>query len=127
MNELGQFERRPNNSLIGRLQTMANKLGHEAFVNAIQEQKLRKTAKDNLDACRSREQNQTLLEFLKCKTVSIDDAFRNHNLIMLKDLCQEIGYSIESDSEFRNRIYQAYYTTFFSMMRKEKVKEANND
>jgi CRISPR-associated protein Csx10 len=116
----------PSNSLIGRLHAMAGQLDQLAFIDSVKN--LRKSANEQLESCRSKERKQTLLDFLKSKKVSASDAFQKPNLVDLTTLCQEIGYSPEKDSGFEKVLHHAYFTTFFSMMRKAtKAREAQNE
>lgn len=109
INKLNEFERPPSNSLIGRLESMSN-MNRQTFCESLD--RLRKTAKDNLDKCRTK--SQTLFDFIKSYDISND--LTNVLDRKTKQFLDEIKYDLESK---KNSLYKVYFATFFSMMRKK--------
>jgi len=115
-----RFKRLPSNSLISRLEAMVkNNRERKNFVAALGQ--LRKTAKDQLGRCNNGE--KTLTEFLAETSPIVKDVLSQPRNISLKNLCEETGYDPEKDSDLANQLFQRYYETFFSMMRKRSNKQ----
>jgi CRISPR-associated protein Csx10 len=119
----------PSNSLIGRLGSMIASMNCQRFTETLMNdkkgKKLRKTAIKQLDRCRNK--NVTLLNFLIKKTVPIKEVLKQTTLSDVRQLCEEIGLSIEKDKVFEEGLYRVYFSTFFSMMRKAKRREDKNE
>ena len=60
------------------------------------------------------------MNFLTEKTVSAQDVLRKPVFSELEELCREIGYPMEKDTDFEAELYRIYFTSFFSTMRKSK-------
>ncbi|MEE4358335.1 MAG: hypothetical protein V2I97_17830 [Desulfococcaceae bacterium] len=120
LTDLKTFSKKfPSNAAIGRLAAMSSAMNREEFTEALG--KLRETAKSQLERCRN--DNETLLEFLKEKNISAEDILRRPNLTDLTDLCSDIGYKPQEDTAFAKELYQTYMGTFFSIMRKSNARE----
>ena len=121
----------PSNSLIGRLGSMIGSMDSQRFKDILKNdknlkgKKLRQTAIKQLDRCRNK--NLTLINFLIAKTVSIEKILEQTTLADVRQLCEEIGFSIEMDKAFEEELYRVYFSTFFSMMRKAKRQEEKNE
>jgi len=110
-----RFKRLRSNSLISRLEAMVkNNRERMNFVAALG--RLRKTAKDQLNRCNNKE--KTLREFFSETNPIVKDVLNQPRNISLKNLCEETGYDPEKDSDLADQLFQRYYETFFSMMRK---------
>lgn len=95
----------------------------EKFLPEIIE-KLRDTAKDNLEKCDNGD--KTLTEFITRKTVSVEeilnkkDEFTNNLNQLLEDENLESNFksNLLSEKEFNEDLYYMYFDTFFTAMRK---------
>ncbi len=107
-----------SNSLAGKLQAMAKDKGQgkNGFAGSIE--KLKKTAKNSLENCHNKK--KTLLNFIKDKKNLIESVMSSAGSMQVKDLCKEIDYDPAINTEFEEKLYKLYFTTFFSMMRKRK-------
>jgi len=122
------------NSLAGKLQAMVKDKGKDKdkddFSDSIE--KLKKTAKNNLENCHNR--NKTLFNFIKDKKDLVVSIMSSAGSMQVKELCKEIDYDPAPvrnkeavadhaiNTEFEEKLYKLYFTTFFSMMRKRKKK-----
>lgn len=111
-----QFIHLPGRSQIGRLEAMAQASTQQELIKKLD--KLRKTARDKLEACRTG--SETLLDFLKTEhtDLKIEAIFKQKEYESLKKLADEIQFAPANDSEFLFKLYQDYLTTFFTIMRK---------
>jgi len=106
------------NSLAGKLQAMAKDKGKDKddFPDSIE--KLKKTAKNNLENCYNKD--KTLFNFIKNKKDLVVSVMGFRRSDQVKNLCKEIDYDPAIDTEFEKKLYKLYFATFFSMMRKRK-------
>jgi len=111
----------PSNALIGRLEAIIKNKSQSEFAEDLDEVKKRKPARDALERCIDKE--QTLLEFLTEKKVSVQSILKKASNGNIVNLCGEIDYAPESDDELSGELYQKYFSTFFSSMRKRAKKE----
>lgn len=110
--------KRPSNSLLGRLEhAVRHSSDQPGFVKFLTD--LRKTAKDQLEACHNQE--RTLLDFLQKKKLTIPEILKISPTC--QELNQEFALKIDEDKELERQLYQRYYTTFLVMMRKRTKKE----
>ncbi len=115
LDECKKFKELPTKSLISRLEMAVKSKNCDEFIEYIDS--LRDTAKDNLNKCH--DGTDTLLEFLQKKEIKIDENIKTS----IGKLCTEIGFYPEDDADFMNSLYQSYFETFFSAMRKAKKME----
>lgn len=108
-----EFKKLPTKSLLGRLEMMVGECSQEEFCNKMS--KLRKTARDKLEGCRTKE--KTLFEFLAEEPFDINKIVNEKAHI--RELSKEINFSPSGDSKFCNKLYRMYLKTFFSTMRKK--------
>lgn len=118
MVDMARFKKLPTSSLISRLYAMANNPESEKFTESLNN--FRKLAKEKLGNCRNNQQN--LMDFLKDKTVSVNNVLQKSRSSDMRKLCTEIGYTPEDDKDFEKGLYRIYLATFFSSMRKAKIK-----
>ncbi len=119
-NKQTEFVRLPSNSLIARLYSLADKCEGNQDSLCAEIKEFRKIAADQMRHCLSRDHN--LMEFLE-KENPVEEFLRQPREKNIKLLCQEINYAPESDVILKHKLINAYYTTFFSMMRKRKITE----
>ncbi len=119
-NKQTEFVRLPSNSLIARLYSLADKFKGDQDKLRAEIKEFRKIAADQMLHCLSRDHN--LAEFLE-KENPVEEFLRQPREKNIKLLCQEIDYAPESDVILKQKLIHAYYTTFFSMMRKRKIAE----
>ncbi len=123
-NKQTEFVRLPSNSLIARLYSLADKCeGNQDGLSA-KIKEFRKIAADQMRHSLSRDHN--LMEFLE-KENPIEEFFRQLREKSIKKLCLEMEYLPESDDSLKQKLLHAYYTTFFSMMRKRKIAEEKHN
>ncbi|MEQ8189854.1 MAG: RAMP superfamily CRISPR-associated protein [Candidatus Eremiobacterota bacterium] len=112
--EMGNFKKYPpTKSLLGRLEMMVGECSQTEFAGKLG--KLRKTARDKLERCRS--DKETLFKFLENVQIDINKILNEQNHI--RELSKEINFSPAGDLKFCNKLYRLYLTTFFSTMRKK--------
>jgi CRISPR-associated protein Csx10 len=102
----------PSKSLVSRLEAMVKNSGE------MQIDKLRKTAKDQLEKCHNK--NNTLYEFLTNTQPQglLNEVMKKNRQQDITKLCDETGFSPEADQNFQKEIYRIYFIVFFSAMRK---------
>jgi CRISPR-associated protein Csx10 len=130
--QLHEFCHYPPGALIGRLQALALNAHSEAdFVQKLDQ--LKDTAKAHLKRCRTHSYSHTLFSFLHILNLSgmngyleglLDLNSPNSQMTQKEiEICQLIGYHPLQDGELKKQLYQAYYQTFFALMRKHAKKE----
>lgn len=118
-----EFERLPSKSCIGRLEAMVKTMDQTKFLKTLP--KLRKPVQDSLERCVNKE--ETLFYFLKNKVITVREVFSQAGFLQgIKQLCQKINYTPETDAALDAELYRTYFLTFFSSMRKTKNKEGAN-
>lgn len=102
----------PSKSLVNRLEAMIKNGGE------VQLDRLRKTAKDQLDKCHDKD--VTLYELLSNKQPQdlLYKMLKKDRQNDIAKLCTEASYSVKEDSVFRDEMYSSYLLAFFSAMRK---------
>ncbi len=113
MTKAGDFKKLPTKSLLGKLEMMVGECNQAEFHNKLS--KLRKTARDKLDGCRTNK--ETLFKFLETYQIDINKILNGKEHI--RDLSKEINFSPAGDPKFCDKLYRLYLKTFFSTMRKK--------
>jgi len=112
----------PSKSLVSRLEAMVKDRC------SVQLNSLRKTANDQLKKCHNK--TDTLHDFLtNTQPQDLLSKIMQQNMLQyITKLCDETGFSPETDQDFQKEIYRAYFIAFFSAMRKEiKKKEGGRE
>ncbi|ETR68230.1 MAG: hypothetical protein OMM_10731 [Candidatus Magnetoglobus multicellularis str. Araruama] len=64
--------------------------------------------------------NETLLDYLTNFDISIEKVNSNLNL---EKMCKKINYEPGNDKELENKVFDAYFSTFFFSVRKTRTQE----
>ncbi len=114
----------PTNALLGRLEMMLKSAAGDKKQFLGKMLKLRKTAREKLEACRDKNKGKvTLLEFIESGNPDLQQAFKQESA--LEKMGKIIQYEPSADTTFCNKLYQLYWLTFFRMIRKSKKEGAN--
>ncbi|MCF6157618.1 MAG: hypothetical protein E3K32_03380 [wastewater metagenome] len=123
LKDASKFIKLPSGSLIGRLEAAVKdkKVLKEYLVP------MRSIAKGQLEGCINKHESSeicrkypTLLAFLEEKNITIAEFLNKQEVesAKIRELCTRVKYDIENNSNFEKKLYHAYFTTFFSALRK---------
>lgn len=113
----------PTKSLIGRLEAMVITMDRSEFLTALKD--LRDTAKKKLEGCKDKNGKETLFGYLEREEIKAVEILRHSDMDMsdINKMCNEIGWTPESDIGFDDELYRTYFLSFFSEMRRILKKE----
>ncbi len=109
-------EKLPSKSTTGRVEAMAKTQDRDQFQKSLE--RLRKTAKDQLEHCRN--SSHTMYEFLTSHRVEISQILNDKFFsdTKLREFSSEAGYDPENDMDLERELFILYYKTFFGALRR---------